>query len=136
MACQRWAWPRACHSRDTATMTDTKQEGGVRPEPGPVPADLIRQELDRMLASQIFRKTKRLINLLRFVVNQSLAGKTDDLSEKTIAQDLYGLHDFDPGKDPRVRGGMRDLRDKLSRYYAEPLDHKILISILTGYRPE
>src|SRR5262249_54870053 len=85
----------------------------------PPPAPLVRAELDRILASELFARSARLSSFLRFIVERTLAGAGASLKEQVIAVDLYGKDaSFDPAADPIVRIDARRLRDKLREYYA------------------
>ena len=53
---------------------------GVTPIPGPD----VRAELDRILASKGFATAGRLSKLLRYVVEKTLAGETDQLKEYAV----------------------------------------------------
>ena len=92
------------------------------PQPAPssdVPPSLVRAELDRILASEIFSRSDRLSAFLRFIVEQTLSGQGDSLKEQVIAEELYGKGaDFSTAADPIVRVDARRLRDKLREYYA------------------
>ena len=46
-------------------------------------SDEIRAELQRILASGIFATADRMKRFLRFVVDETLAGKGDDLNESS-----------------------------------------------------
>jgi serine/threonine-protein kinase len=75
-------------------------------------------ELDRVLASEAFQGTGRASTLLRFLVTETLAGRTDRLKEYTLGAEALGKgDDFDPRADPIVRAEMSRLRARLDRYY-------------------
>ena len=79
-----------------------------------VPDALIRAELERILASEVFSRSRHLRRFLSFIVEQSLAGQGQSLKEAVLAHELYGKGtDFDGGADPVVRVDARRLRDKL-----------------------
>ena len=102
-----------------------------------VPSALVRAELDRILASEVFSRSDRLSAFLHFIVEQTLAGQGDSLKEHVIAVELYGKStDFNTAADPIVRVDARRLRDKLREYYASASDDAILISVPKGtYTP-
>jgi hypothetical protein len=89
------------------------------------PDAAIRAQLERILASEVFSRSRHLRRFLSFIVEQSLAGHRDSLKESVLAHELYGKGtDFDGGTDPVVRVDARRLRDKLREYYdgrSEPL---------------
>lgn len=78
----------------------------------------IRDELNRILASREFQATGRRREFLRFVVEEALAGRADQLKGYTIATGVFGRNEhFDPGLDPIVRIQAGRLRRELERYY-------------------
>ena len=81
------------------------------------PGSLVRAELDRILASELFTRSERLSAFLKFIVDQTLAGQGDSLKEQVIAVELYGKGaDFNTAADPIVRVDARRLRDRLREY--------------------
>jgi hypothetical protein len=112
----------------------TPHIGGTTEEP--VPA-LVRAELDRILASELFARTERLSAFLRFIVEQSLSGQGHTLKEQVIAIELYGKGaDFNTAADPIVRVDARRLRDRLREYYASAPAGPVTISVPKGsYTP-
>src|SRR5215471_4493013 len=108
------------------------------PTPGDdVPAPLVRAELDRLLASELFARSPRLSSFLKFIVEKTLAGEGESLKEHVIAVELYGkAADFNTAEDPIVRIDARRLRDRLREYYAGASDGGITISVRKGsYTP-
>ena len=72
-----------------------------------------------MLSSAEFGATDRLKNILRFVVEEALAGRSERLKGYTIAVEVLG-HDpasFDPQSDPVVRMEAGKLRRRLDLCY-------------------
>ena len=64
----------------------------------------IRAELDRILASKRFVNASRMNGLLRYVVEETLAGRRDRIKAFSIAQDVFGRDaSFDQQRDPIVR---------------------------------
>ena len=83
-----------------------------------LPEALVRAQLDRILASEVFSRSQQLRRFLSFIVEQSLDGQGHSLKESVLAHELYGKGtDFDGGTDPVVRVDARRLRDKLREYY-------------------
>src|SRR5207237_1283629 len=78
----------------------------------------IRAELDRILASPGFANADRLARFLRYVVDETLEGRSDGLKETTVGVDVFGRK---PGYDPRIDGVVRTeaikLRARLKEYY-------------------
>ena len=105
--------------------------------PSDVPPSLVRAELDRILASEIFSRSDRLSAFLKFIVDETLDGHGDTLKEQVIAVELYGKGaDFNTAADPIVRVEARRLRDKLREYYASAPHGLLAISVPKGsYTP-
>lgn len=83
-----------------------------------IPAQAIREELGRILASPDFQGSAMLRHMLRFVVEKALGGCTQEIKGYTIATQALGRKaNFDGNKDPIVRilGGR--LRRALEHYY-------------------
>lgn len=78
----------------------------------------IRQELERILASEVLVASPMLAAFLRFVVEETLAGREDRLKAYTIAVGaLDRPESFDPNENPVVRVQAHRLRQALQRYY-------------------
>jgi adenylate cyclase len=87
-------------------------------DPLPPPADEIRAELGRVLASDEFASSARLREMLRYLVDEALAGRAGKLKGYRIAVDVFGRDaDFDADTDPLVRIQAGRLRRALERYY-------------------
>ena len=79
-----------------------------------LPDSVVRAQLERILASEVFSRSQQLRRFLSFIVEQRLAGQRHSLKESVLAHELYGKGtDFDGGADPVVRVDARRLRDKL-----------------------
>jgi hypothetical protein len=82
----------------------------------------IREQLDRILASQFFSHSKRFPNLLRYVIEQTLKGEGESLKERTLGVEVFGREaDYETGTDPIVRVAAAEVRKRLAQYYSEPL---------------
>src|SRR5262245_7817784 len=89
----------------------------------------IRDQLERVLASDIFSRSERLTAFLRCVVVATLEGRGDTLKEQVLATELYGKPIGALSDDnPVVRVDARRLRDKLREYYASNVDDVVVIS--------
>jgi TolB-like protein len=83
-----------------------------------VSADLARAELQRILESPRFNASERNRGFLTYVVEQTLAGRTDRIKAYTIATEVFGRDaKFDPQLDSIVRIEAGRLRRSLERYY-------------------
>lgn len=102
-------------------------------------ARLIRDALERVLASPDFSASPRLAAFLRFVVESTLDGRAEEIKGYTIAVEALGRPtSFDPQADPIVRVEATRLRRALERYYtALGTDDAIVIDIPKGgYVPQ
>jgi TolB-like protein len=97
-----------------------------------------RRQLERVLASPGFSRNRRLSRFLRFVVEQHLAGRDEELKESVIAVEVLGRSpDHDPKQDSIVRTEAARLRARLSEYYLGEGKHDALAIELPkgGYVP-
>lgn len=89
-----------------------------RPDEGHSSSE-IHLALDRILASPGFDKSEQLKSFLRFVVEETIAGRGQQIKAYTIAVDALGRDvSFDPQLDPIVRVEAGRLRRALENYYA------------------
>lgn len=83
--------------------------------------DAIRQELERILASELFANSKRYPSLLRYIVDETLAGRAESLKERTIGVEVFGRDpSYDTNADPIVRISAAQVRHRLGQYYRNP----------------
>lgn len=100
--------------------------------------DLILRQLQAILGSPNFYATEQQKNFLNFVVNESLAGRSNQLKGYTVATQVFGRSsDFDASLDPIVSIQANKLRRALEHYYlTEGKQDSILIDIPKGtYAP-
>jgi hypothetical protein len=110
----------------------------ARSEPGVTVAE-VREQLERILASPLFRNSKRYPNLLRYVVEQTLEGHASELKERTLGIEVFGkTPDYDTNVDPVVRISAAEIRKRIAQYYHDAgHEHEIRIDIPLGsYVPE
>ena len=78
----------------------------------------IREQLDRILKSGPFHQSHRRQRFLEFIVNETLAGRGQQLKAYNVALEVFERPEsFDPVVDPLVRIEAARLRDKLREYY-------------------
>lgn len=78
---------------------------------------MIRAELGRILASERFVNANRISTLLRYVVEEALAGRRDRLKAFSIAQYVFGRDaSFDQQRDPIVRVEASRLTEIANRF--------------------
>jgi TolB-like protein len=97
-------------------------------------ADEVRQQLDRVLASDGFTNADRMSGFLRYVVDRALAGESDRIKEYVIGVEVFGRNqEYDPRLDSIVRVEARRLRTKVDEYYAGPGNQdEVIIRIRRG----
>jgi TolB-like protein len=84
-----------------------------------IPAEAVRAELDRVLASKGFQNAGRLSRLLRHVTEKTLAGDADQLKEYAVGVEVFDRDaSYDPRLDSIVRVEAGRLRSRLDEYYA------------------
>jgi adenylate cyclase len=84
-----------------------------------IPAEAVRAELDRVLASKGFQNAGRLSRLLRHVTEKTLAGQADQLKEYAVGVEVFDRDaSYDPRLDSIVRVEAGRLRSRLDEYYA------------------
>ena len=100
---------------------------------GPSP-DAVRAQLTRILSSPDFAQSGRLVSFLRFVVEETLAGRGERLKEYTIATEVFGRDEsFDPQTNTIVRVEAGRLRRRIERYYlTEGRDDPVRIDLPKG----
>jgi adenylate cyclase len=78
-----------------------------------------KEQLERILDSPSFQTTGRLSDFLRFVVQETLAGREHQIKGYTVATRVFGRPDsFDANADPVVRIQAGRLRRRLGDYYS------------------
>jgi hypothetical protein len=81
----------------------------------------VHEQLERILASSLFKNSKRYPNLLRYVVERSLQGHTENLKERSLGIEVFGRDpDYDTNADPVVRTTATEIRKRIAQYYHEP----------------
>lgn len=99
----------------------------------------IKAELERILASRWLKDSRQLSSLLRHIVEETLAGRSDGLKEYSLGlQVFHRPPDYDPRSDAIVRVQASLLRKRLAAYYDdEGKDSPWRIEIPKGgYVPE
>src|SRR5579883_924905 len=80
--------------------------------------EAVQNQVERILGSEKFARSKRLRSLLRFTVQQTLQGHADTLKEYVIGTEVLKKPDsYDPRRDSLVRVLASRLRVKLKEYY-------------------
>ena len=96
-------------------------------------ADVARQ-LDRLLENPHFSNSKRFPTFLRFIVQEELDGRGDQLKERTLGIEVFGRDPgYDTTSDPIVRVTAAEIRKRIAQYYQEAGDpDELRISLPPG----
>ena len=111
-------------------MTSDAAEERWRPQ-SETEREQVLQQLGKLLASPSFASSQRYPNLLRFVVEQTLAGQEDTLKERLLGIEVFRrAPDYDTNQDPVVRLSAAEVRKRLALYYQHPDHHHELVIAL------
>ena len=123
-------------------MSDHKRNGGSAVAIPRLPVakqNAVREQVDRILASALFRNSKRFPDFLRYTVEQALNGDTEDIKERTLGIEVFGRAPlYDTNLDPVVRMTAVEVRKRLAQYYQAPgRENEVRIDFSRGsYIPE
>jgi TolB-like protein len=94
----------------------------------------IREQLERILSNDLFSRSFVLCSFLKFIVNETLGSRTEELKEYTIAVSALGKStDFNSQTDAIVRIHAGRLRRLLNLYYTGPgITDPIKIQLIKG----
>lgn len=98
----------------------------------------VRAQLGLILQSQGFSSSEKLKEFLEYVVEETLAGRGEQIKAYTIGLEVFGLgQNFDPSLNTVVRVTAGRVRDRLERYYYKAgAADKVYIDIPRGnYAP-
>jgi hypothetical protein len=99
----------------------------------------ILEQLNRMLESHLFKNSRRYPTLLKFIVEETLDGRSESLRERPLGVHVFDRPvDYDTASDPIVRVTVAEIRKRIAQYYHdEEHDAEIRIELLPGrYTPE
>jgi hypothetical protein len=86
---------------------------GILPKPA-----LLQEALDEIFHSSPFRASKQSQQLLRYIVDETLAGRSELLKERLIGVNVFGRRpDYDTNEDPIVRARAAEVRKRLAQFY-------------------
>lgn len=101
-------------------MQPTAAPNGSHQSASPADPTAVREQSDRVLASASFRTSKRHSGFLRYLVEETLEGRSAHLKERTVGVHEFGREiDYDTNVDPVVRVSAGELRKRLAQYYHE-----------------
>lgn len=86
--------------------------------------ELVRAQLRRILANQLFRNSRRFPSFLQYAVEHALTPDAGPLKERTIGIEVFGREPtYDTSQDPVVRMTAGEVRKRLTQYYQLPDAH-------------
>jgi hypothetical protein len=99
----------------------------------------VEAQLERLLTNPFFSHSRRFPAFLRYVVEKTLTGDSEQLKERTLGIEIFGKGaDYDPATDPIVRVTAAEIRKRIALYYQEPgHEQELRISLPLGnYVPQ
>jgi len=108
------------------------------PQTNPPDAAEVRRRLETILASSAFSHAPRAQQFLRFVIEETLAGRAGGLKEPVVAARVFNLTSrFDRRNNSIVRAEASHVRRRLREYYmgAGSSDSVIIDLPRGGYAP-
>jgi TolB-like protein len=123
-------WMLGFDRGEKVTGTEAPLEQGVLS----ISSSAVRDQLERVLSADGFKRSPRMAGFLRFVVSETLAGNADRLKEYVIAVGVFGRDtSFDPNTSAVVRVEASRLRHRLQEYFLGPgRDDPIEIALPPG----
>src|SRR5215831_9689365 len=92
----------------------------ISPLPNGVTIESVRGMLDRILSSDSFAQAEALRHLLRYLIENTIQGRNNQLKEYVLGVDVFGRGPaFDPRIDAIVRVQAGRLRRKLKQFYEQ-----------------
>jgi hypothetical protein len=94
----------------------------------------IAAQLERLLENSHFSHSKRFPSFLRFIIQEELEGRGDQLKERTLGVEVFGRNaGYDTTSDPIVRVTAAEIRKRIAQYYQESNDSdELRISLPSG----
>jgi hypothetical protein len=93
----------------------------------------VLEHLHEICTSPFFTSRKRCQQFLRYVVEESIHGRGDQIKERNIAQEVFGKgNEFEPGEYSLVRVKAGEVRKRLSEYYEAAQPNGIRIELPVG----
>ncbi len=94
---------------------------------------VVLEHLDGICASPVFVPSKRCQQFLRYVVQETLDGRGEQIKERNIAHEVFGKGtDFEPGEYSLVRVKAGEVRKRLSDFYETTPENGIRIELPVG----
>jgi hypothetical protein len=93
----------------------------------------VLEHLGEICASPAFTPSKRSQQFLRYVVNETLEGRGEQIKERNIAHEVFGKGaDFEPGEYSLVRVKAGEVRKRLSDFYETAPENGTRIELPVG----
>src|ERR1017187_9352215 len=81
----------------------------------------VREQVGHILASLLFRNSKRFPGFPNYAVESALAVNAQPPTERTVGIEVFGRElDYDTAQDPVVRMTAVEIRKRLAAYYMAP----------------
>jgi hypothetical protein len=106
---------------------------------GPLSPDRKRELVQRVVNSEVFRRSPALCAFLLYITEQVIAGRAEELKEQSIGSEVLGRKsNYNPAEDNIVRVRAHELRGRLDRYFTlEGAAEPVVIRVPRGkYAPE
>src|ERR1035437_1568818 len=120
-------------------MSGTIATRDERHPPTTLDHEAVLREMQEILASHHFCNSKRYPAMLKYIVENPLAGKSDHLKKRTIGMEVFDRPPtYDTNSDTVVRYTAGEVRKRLLLYYSESgRNSGVRISLPAGsYIPE
>jgi hypothetical protein len=97
--------------------------------------ELVRRQMNRLLATSHFNNSRRYPLLFRFIVEETLEGRGEFLKERLLGVRVFDRPaDYDTAEDPVVRVTIAEIRKRIAQYYHEEAhDSEMRIELLPGH---
>ena len=80
--------------------------------------EAVREQVARIVASPAFRSSKRYTDFLRYTVEHTIKGHTENIKERVLGVEVFGrAPNYDTSSDPVVRTSAAEVRKRLQHYY-------------------
>lgn len=99
--------------------------------------DRVRAHLESLLVSAVFKHSQRSQSFLRYIVDETLAGRGDRIKERNIGVDVFGkAESFDPQEESLVRVCAGEVRKRIAQAYLTDFQDGVRIELPVGsYAP-
>jgi hypothetical protein len=93
----------------------------------------IREHLEVILSSPAFASSRRCQEFFRYIVNEALEGRAEEIKERNIAVSVFGRDaGYNPAEHSLVRVKAVEVRKRLAKYYEANPASTVRIELATG----